>query len=254
MLGLPQYQKFLIFLQMVALIGLVFRLFQTGLHRTYPVFFYFLVAEVAQSIVLSLTDYGSVMYRNLFLVTASTIVCFYVLIVLELYTIVWRNLTGIASLARTFTKISLGIAVVVSLLVLKFENRPANVVGRFIIVERSIILSLVFFVLLVTAFLVYYPTRLNRNVIVYSIGYAFYFLSTATALFVDNIRLLNITAVNYILLTVSALSLLFWLACLNRQGEKTEIVMGHLWDRRDETRLLRQLQDINASLLRTIRK
>src|SRR5271166_3390583 len=250
MLGLPLYQKFLLILQMLALVALVFRLVQTGLYRIYPVFFYFLVSEAVQSIVLPWTTYGTTLYKNLFLITASAILCFYVLVVLELYSIVLRDLIGIASLARTYTKIAICAAVIISLMLLVLEKSPTSIVEQFVILERSIVSSLVLFVVLTTAFLVYYPIQLNRNVIVYSLGYAFYFLCTATTLLFGNMGVMNLYFVNNILLTVTALCLLFWVVFLNRKGEEKSVVFGHGWDRHDEARLLQQLQAINSSLLR----
>jgi hypothetical protein len=65
----------------------------------------------------------------------------------------------------------MAVAVAGSLVLLRVERAPVSVIGYFFECERSIISSLVIFVLLTMLFLVYYPVPLNRNVIAYSIGY-----------------------------------------------------------------------------------
>jgi hypothetical protein len=110
------------------------------------------------------------------------------------------------------------------------------------------------FVLLINLFLVYYPIPLNRNVIVYSIGYAVYFLTKAAALFARNVSDELQRQISAVLIAVSTGCLIFWALALNRRGETKTVVIGHKWRAEDEERLLSQLKEINASLGRAARK
>ena len=254
MSGISSYQHSLLILQVVALLSLVVRLLWNGLRTSYPIFFYFLIIEAIQLLIPFAINYRTDLYGHLFLVTETLIICLYALVVLELYSIILQDLSGIAGLARLYTRIALGAAILASILLLSFESSPSNRMAKFFTFERAIVSSLLLFVFLITAFLVYYPIPLNRNVIVYSIGYAFYFLCKATVLFARNLGLAGNVIVSNTLLGVSTLCLLFWLFFLDRKGERKTFVIGHRWDRGEEARLLKQIEGINSSLLRTARK
>jgi hypothetical protein len=252
--GLPSYQKLILALQVLLLLLLVVRLSRDRLHRVYPFFFWFLIAEAIQSLCPFLITYGTWLYRDVFLVSQTIIISFFTLVVLELLSIVLRDLKGIASIARAYTSMAIGVAVLFSALLLGLERSPTNLTSAFFIFERSIVSSLVFFVLLITIFLVYYPIPLTRNIVVYFCGYAFYFLCRAAGLFAQTTGAANLAILNGILLTGWAISVLFWLIFLNGEGEHRCLVLGHRWRPQDEGRLLQQLQAINATLLRSARK
>jgi hypothetical protein len=126
------------------------------------------------------------------------------------------------------------------------ERTPANLLQAFYAFERAIVSSLLFFVLLMTVLLWYYPIRLSRNVIVYSIGYAAYFLARAAAFF---LRIFSV-----ILLTIDTGCMVFWLLRLTREESAPRAIYGGRWHPDDQDRLLGQLQAINSRLLREVKK
>jgi hypothetical protein len=250
----PLDQQVLLAVQTVALVGLCARLWFAGLHRVYPYFFCYLFLLLFQVAVGASLPFYSNLYRNFYLGTESLIICFYALIVLELYSVVFDDLAGIAAISRRYIKMVLAFAIVISLLPLRLEKAPVTITEHFFVFERTVVFSLVLFVLLIAAFLIYYPVPLNRNVIVYSIGYVVYFLTKATALFINNLSYSWKRQVSTVLLGVSTASLLFWLFALHRQDESKTLIIGHQWNPEDEERLLAQLKAINTSLLRAARK
>src|SRR5205085_5080812 len=141
-----------------------------------------------ETLVLALVGYGTVAYGYVWMAAEALVLCFYTLIVLEGYSTVLRDLEGIASISRRYIQITIGGAVLIALLLLGLERSPKTVFGYFYALDRAVVSSLLVFVLLITVFLVYYPIPLSRNVIVYSVGYAVYFLTKATALFVRNVN------------------------------------------------------------------
>ena len=161
----------------------------------------------------------------------------------------FTNDRRIASISRRYITVTIAVATAGSLLLLRLEETPRNYVSTFLVIERAIIFSMVIFILLVSAFLAYYPIPLNRNVVVYSIGYSVYFLTKATALFVRTLGHYVMPQISTVLLVVSSACLLFWAIALNRQGELHTVVIGHKWKREDEARLLSQLKAINSTLL-----
>jgi hypothetical protein len=250
MLGLLRYEDLLLYVQQAALAGLLIRFVASGLQRTYRFFFLYLIVLAVQNLVPVLTVWSSNLYASCFLVTEGVIVLFYALIVLELYSLVLRELPGIASVSRRYIKLALAVAIMVSLALLQFEQLPGTYMARFSTFESTIVSSLVLFVFLITGFLVYYPIPLNRNVIFYSIGYAFYFASKALALFLLNTGRDWDPLVSFVLIAVSTTCLIFWIFSLSRVGEQKTIVIGHRWNQKDEQRVIEQLDAINRSLMR----
>jgi hypothetical protein len=248
---LPIEQQILLVIEITALAILCLRMWLAGLHRVYAFFFGYLVLEFLQTLIPLLVPLESRLYLNLYLASQALIVAFYALVVLELYSKVLRDLPGIASTARRYIKFTLVAAIMIALLPLALETANATVGGYFLSYERTVMLSLVVFVLGVSAFLVYYPIPLGRNVIVYSMGYAVYFLTAATTAFLNILGPSWTRAASSINMGVSLACLILWIIALSREGENKRVVVGHQWNPGDERRLLAQLDAINAGLLRT---
>jgi hypothetical protein len=252
--GLP-FEQFLQALQIAALAGLCLRIWWSGLYRTYVYFFGYLLLALAQSAVLPFLPLRSRLYLNGWMVTEGLIVCFYALIVLENYSNILREVAGIASVAQRYIKLTLAFAVLVSLLLVGIEKTPATVPQYFIVCDRVVMSSLLVFVLASLSFLLYYPIALNRNVVIYSIGFAVYLISKAAALFAANLGLRGWDReINAACVGASTACLLLWLFTLSRRGERKTVVVGHQWDPKDEKQLLSRLQAINESLLRGSKK
>jgi hypothetical protein len=249
MLRLLRYENLLLYVQLAAIVGVLVRFAATRLHRIYRFFFVYLIVLALQVLCALVIPHDTNPYAYSFLATEGLIVLLYALIVLELYSLVLRDLPGIASIARRYIKIALAAAILLSLAVLQLEQIPQGTISRFFTFESTIVCSLVFFVFLITVFLVYYPIPLNRNVIFYSIGYAFYFTTKALALFLRNTGH-QWDKFGFSLVTVATGCLLFWVFSLSQSGEQKTIVFGHRWNEKDERRLIEQLDAINKSLLR----
>jgi hypothetical protein len=251
---LPIEQQFLLVAEIAALSILCLRMWVAGLHRIYVYFFGYLVLELLQALIPLLLPLKSRLYRDSFVASEALIVAFSALVVLELYSNVLRDLPGIAGTARRYINFTLILAIGIALLPLGLEKTKATLMGYLWFYERTVMASLVVFMLLVSAFLVYYPVPLGRNVIVYLMGYAVFFLTAATAAFIDNLGHVWNREVGSIVMGVEAACFVFWLLALDRQGETKRVVVGHQWNPADEQKLRAQLDAINASLLRASRK
>jgi hypothetical protein len=251
---LPIEQQALLFFELAAVLALCVRLWSAGLYRIYSYFFGYLLLEFLQALIPLLVPLDSRLYRDLFVVSQGLIVGFYALVVLELYSKTLGDLVGIATLARRYIRITLVLAIIIALLPFRLEKSAATMTGYLFAFERAVMSSLVVFILLLSGFLVYYPVPLGRNVIVYLIGYAVFFLTTATVAFINNLGYVWNRQLASANMAVSVACLVFWLFALSRQGESKRAVLGHQWNHGDERRLLAQLDAINASLLRSGRK
>lgn len=157
-------------------------------------------------------------------------------------------------MARRYVKVAFALGVILSLLILAWEKTPKGFVGTALIVDRVVVVALVVLVLLITAFLVYYPIPLSKNTVVYSLGFAVYFLAKAGGRVVENVSGNWYGQVNLLLVVVPTACLIYWILALNQKGEEKTVVVGHRWNPGSEERLLAQLKEINASLLRAARK
>jgi|SRR5271165_168594 len=247
---LPIEQQILLVVQIAALAMLCLRMWLAGLHRVYVYFFGYLVLELLQSLIPVLAPLDSRLYRDTYVASQALIVAFYVLVALELYSKVLGDLPGIAAVARRYIQVILALAFGIALLQLGLVKSKATLTGYVVTFERTVMASLVVFVLLVTLFLVYYPVPLGRNVIAYLMGYAVYFLTRTTITLIINLGHRWTREMSTVAMTVSVLCLGFWIIALNREGETRRVVVGHRWNPADEKKLRAQLDAINTSLLR----
>jgi hypothetical protein len=250
MSGLRPYEAFLAVLETVAAAALLIRFSYTGLYKTYRFFFAYLMIVCVQGIAPFFLRRRTFSYGMVFFITEAIILCLYALIVLELYSVVLRELPGIASIARRYIRIAIAIAILISALLLGLERTPSNVIASFFSFERPIVSSLVFFVCLITVFLARYPISLHRNVIYYTVGYAFYFTSKAAVLLLRNTGHEWDKPLSSALLGICTACLIFWTFALRSQPPPDAQVAPRRWKGPEEQRLLEQLNAVNASLLR----
>jgi len=251
----PFEQELLLYVEAIAYLGLCVRLLWTRLYRTYPYFFSYLVLSLIQLLAVAFLPLHSVSYLRVWMVSEALTISAYAMVVLETYGIVLSGLAGIASIARGFLKIALGVAASASLLLLGFEATPAQLPGYFTACERVIVSSLLLLVLFSLGFLAYYPVPLHRNALYYSVGFAVYLLTKTATLFAGNLRYYWwYRQVSTSLLAVCCACLLFWLFTLSRKGEQVIVSAGHRWSPEDEQRVLSSLRSINDELLGSQRK
>jgi hypothetical protein len=233
------------------------RLYQLDLNRVYRFFFAFLVLTTVRSLFLLPFRLESNTYALIYLVTLPILWVFYILIVLELYSLVLQNYSGIYSLGRWTLYGALFFSVAVSGLTLipTWGNEKSMLLFWSTTVTRGVDFSLVIFLLLILVFLSRYPVALNRNIIVHCIVYTVFFLGTSMTILVRNVVGHEMMSqLNTVLEVISAGCYLVWIFFLTRAGESRITMMWHNWSPDDEQRLIDQLNSINATLLRAARK
>jgi hypothetical protein len=235
------------------------RLRQLGLHTVYRFFFVYLIFAATRSVTLFLLPFslGSSTYAIVYLVTAPVLWIFYVLVVLELYSLVLRNYAGIQSLGKwtLYGALFFSIAISVLTLIPSWGNERSRLLFWCTTVERGVVFSLVIFLLLILLFLSSYPVALNRNVLVHSIVYTVYFLGISTIELIHNMVGHEVVhQLNNVVLVMTMGCYLAWIFLLTRAGESGVAMLRHNWAPADEQRLVDQLNSINATLLRVARK
>lgn len=252
-----------------AYVALYLRLRQQGLDRVYRVFTIYLLFHAARAILMAVlpavwyglehrhyTPFGNNVYGWCWTLTAPIQWILNVLVVVQLYSLVLRNHKGIASLGRWILCAGLAIALGISALTvpadLSHSAEKYPVLRYLFVVEKGVDTSMVIFLLLITAFLVWFPIPLSRNVVLYSMVFALFYLSNALAEFVQNLRGSAVWgAVSLALLVLNLLCLGIWIVFLNRAGESKTVVVRHGWAPQHEEFLVQQLAAINSSLMRS---
>lgn len=235
---------------------LILRLMREGLTRRYRTFTIFLLAETAQNCVLFSLQWNSNVYAWAWIVSEAVICLFYLLVLLELYTLVLEGYPGIATTGRRAMLGSLALSVVISGLTLMGDiSNPSEKYRELALltaIERGLLFSLVLFLLLIAGFLAYYPVPLRRNVVVHATVYFLYFFGSAASLFYRNVTGHEVgAAANFAGLIVSVLCLAAWISLLDREGESLASAQLKRPRREDEERVMQQLNEINAALTRS---
>ncbi len=248
---------------------LYLRLRQQGLRRVYRVFAAYVLFRAARTVALvtlprvwyavlhrPFVPYANNAYGWLWALSEPMVWILQVLIVLELYSLVLQNHKGIASFGRWAVLGGLAIATVVSSVTLPAEMSHSaekfTILRTYFLVNRGLDASLVVFLLIITAFLAWFPVPLNRNVVLYSMVYALYFTVGALAELARNLG--GLAAWSGVNLAINGLELLclgIWIAFLNRAGEARTVVVHQTWTAQHEEFLVRQLEAINAGLMRS---
>ena len=184
---------------------------------------------------------------------------FYILVSLDVYSLVLHKYKGLQTVGRWVFIIAITLAVGISAASLIPTGRSAAesapLVFYFALVGRGIMFSLVLFILLILFFLSRYPIALSRNVVVHVIVCTVFLISHSMGYLVRNVRGNTVThTVNVVHLVITIACYATWMIMLTRRGEETKMVVRREFTPAEEKRLVDQLTSINSSLLRATRK
>jgi len=235
------------------------RFFWLKLALNYRFFVLYLLFITVRSSVTWAFEPGSAIFQNIWRNTQPIVWILYVLIVLEICSLIFKEYRGIQLLGRWAIWGSLIVAVVLS----SFSLMPtwrnlrtdALLFQRYLMIERGIDFALVILLLLILGFLLSLPIPLSKNVVIHCILYSAFFMSNTMGILLVNVTGTYISQlVSLSLQSVSALCLLAWLVFLTREGEVKKMVLRRQLTSSDEEQLLGQLANINATLMRASKK
>jgi hypothetical protein len=249
-------------LQFISLVGAVLlavRLFATGLWRHYPIFFWYFVFRIPNTLWPLLEKSTTPLYEHTWIITEPISWAFHVLVVVELCRLVLNRHRGIYSLLRWAMYGAVAIAISISIVSLLPKIKPrmsfdTRLVGFWVATARGIDFAIALFLLLILFFLSRYPVRLNRNILVHSALYTIFFFGGALAMFLRT--LLGTPAApttNLILEFLSVTCIFAWVIFLTPKGERVQASF-RAFGSHHEQHALHQLETLNATLLKASRK
>jgi hypothetical protein len=269
---MPSAALFISFFQAITILGsalTVLKLLTTGLYRRYRIFFiYFVFRLPSMTLMLLLTNLkglpggngsSSNLYFWAFLCSEPFMLLFYILVVVELYSLVLERYKGLYTLGRWAMYGAVLISGTISILSLlpkiaASTPEPSRRLMYELAAERGIDLALVIFILLIGWFLSKYPVPLSRNVVVHTVIYSIFFLSDALVLLWRTLLGYNVDNVfNVVSTAVSSACAVAWWLMLSARGEEVQVHVPQIRPESEE-RILQQLDLLNATLLKVSRK
>jgi len=235
----------------VAFLALLIRLASIRLVRSYPALSGWLVVNLISAGAAWMIPMDFDSYRWYYVASEGFNLIFFSWMVVQLYTGVLESFPGIAFMARRVIQVTLPLSVIGSLSLLPFEVTPRGPVTLTYLVSRTLIAALAVFVLMITAFIVWFPVRVHRNAMIYSMGFALFLVPKAASMFLTNSLHAPYWFGGIASMIACTVCLLLWAFGLGRSGETTYLSPGRVFHPHDEARLLAYLASINRTLLRT---
>ncbi len=251
-------ERVLFYLNFFAELLLLWRFIRCQLHRTYrSLFWYWVVQAVVALVLMSVPMFT---YRYLYTYYgAQTIVLFMaVFVVQDLYRIALLEYPAVVSLERRIMIGAMVIAAMVALLGIPLDSTilPGHypAIQRFLTFERIMNFVILMLLLLISGFLLWFPIKVRRNIVVYIFGFVLFHASRSFGFLLINLQPQEATRViSTVLLGVTLLCLLIWIVGIRPEGERATATPGYRRDPEAMRRLSRQLEAINQTLARFVR-
>jgi hypothetical protein len=242
------------YLDLLFNVVVVCRLIQLRLYSVYPVFFVFLcVPMVMQSGAVAFGT-GSDWFLGFFTVLEPIRSILYILVVFELFSLIFRNYAGLRSLSRWVMGVAAAVAMLIVILTAAMtgtsEFSASEFVRRFLPIERGIAFGLVIIIIILLYFISRFPIKLPRNSVVLCMLYSFWFLSDAAVLVVATLNKDYRFLVNDALAVLEIGSYLGWALLLSKSGEFQETRVRRDISPDTERALIGELDAMNQLLLR----
>jgi hypothetical protein len=248
-------ERILFHLNFVAELVLLWRLIHCGLYRSYRSLFWYWLVQALTTLVILPVPMRTYLYLYMYWAAQSIYLLMAVFVVQDLYRIALQEHPAVASFGRTSVVIAMVLAAVVALSGIKLDSTilPGHfpAIQRFLTFERSMDFVLLIFLLLISGFLLWFPIKLQRNIVVYISGFVLYHASRSFGVLLINLLPQGATAaISTVLLGLSLLCLLIWIVEIRPEGERVKTTLGYRSDPEVMQRHRRQLDAINAALAR----
>jgi hypothetical protein len=255
-------------IQWVSLLGAFLtaaKLYRSGLYRRYRVFFAYFLFRVPIAAYPLLIHVKSPVYFYIWVFTTPLVWAFYVAVVLELCRLVLERHRGLYTLGKWAMWAGMAVSVTLSVLsvLAKFQAAPPqkrsrsllpSIIGYFLAADRGVTFCLAIFLLLMLLLLSRYPVRLSRNVVLHTTLYTIFFLSNTLGVILLSVFGKDLfTAIDAVMMGISALCILAWLIFLTPKGEEVRVDIPRFAPENEE-RILYHLDALNSTLLKVSRK
>lgn len=246
-------------LQCLGFAVLAAHLFRTGLADTFRPFTILCLFEPIRVAASAWIPRNTDSYAHFYFVTQPVIWTIYIWMTLEVFRGALGSYRALYTLSRQALTGCMVVALLVATATLGLDFRrpgsPYPILELFLLVERTVAVSLLVFVFALMALLTWFPVPLNRNSLAHAVVFTFFFSAKTAMLFSRNLFGPAFTRTgNMLLLAAILISLLLWRILLVRAGSASMVHSGVSRDPETEARLMAQLEDLNQTLAGSLRK
>lgn len=243
---------------------LICRLVLLRLHAVYRVFCFFVVFDLISSgiaFVELVMFHADSAYLITWIAMRAVAWALSLWMVYALLDAVLANFHGILKLSRKVLNWTFLLALLVALSTAKPEysvgglagstHVMGRVLGLALVLERVICSAALLALVAILGFILWFPVRLPRNLVVFSIGFVAYFAINAGLLLIESFvsHTVSQTIGNALTLLLS-LCYAYMALSITADGERRYVSVGHGWSVGQQQRLVRQLEDMNDALIR----
>jgi hypothetical protein len=250
----------------VAGLVLIARLLILRLHRVYTVFWVFVLWRlIAASIfVVEINVNWKLDYRIMWLIVELIDWCISLWMVYALLDAILANLPGILRFSRKLLNYTFAGAVLIAILSARPEHSASggtsasllnSAVALGVEIDRVVSTAAALVLVAVLSFVLWFPVRMPRNLALLSVGYLGFFCSNTLLLLTRGLWPAEYSGFpGTISILLMAACFAYWALCITPQGETVPVTIGHSWHLAKQDLLLRQLDAMNAALLRQARR
>ncbi len=247
---------------------LVLKLLSLRLHAIYQYFSLYLVCELIGSTVWILVRSFDrrAEWSDYRLLWAAQQIVVDTIIILTVYTLlgtVLDRLPGILTLSRRYLNFTFVAAGLISTGSLAWESHKSgyvnqgswqdNVLFVAILADRAVSIVVLLSILAILCFLLWFPVQIARNLAVFIVGFSVYSAGSSFGLLFQG----SITDENHRLIISTSLELLtsacyaYWVIFISPAGEQVPARLNVRRDPEEQDRLIRSLELLNESVLRS---
>jgi hypothetical protein len=235
------------------------RLWQLKLIHSYPILFVWLCGALPNGFAFIFWGPKDRHYFYTYVPSELVLLVLHVLVVWELFSVIFQQYKGLRSLSRWVMGIAAAISASISLGILAVTATGQRFITKRGVLylsnaERSEASALVLFILILLFFISRYPIKLPRNNVVHSAIFSIYFLSDAAGLLLfSSLSARGAHLANSFMTCIQAGCYLAWGLLLSREGERTVTKVRQNLSPERERILIRELDALNETLLRASR-
>jgi hypothetical protein len=251
-------ERALFYLNFIAQLVLLYRLLQSGLYRIYLSLFLYWLLQTLPSVALMAIPIHSHRYVYVYWGAQTINVLMAVYVVQDVYRIALIEHPAVASFASRTVLAAMAVAALVALSGITLDSTilagQSPAIHRFATFERSMNFIILLLLLIVSALLLWFPIKVRRNIVVYISGFVLFSASRSCGLLLANLLPASETRlVSTVLLALTFVCLLIWIAGIQPEGELVTATPGYRRNPETMQRLSHQLDSINAALTRFVR-
>jgi hypothetical protein len=236
-------------------IVVIARLIYHRLFRVYPFFFAFLcITAVPQAAGAMLGARSHVLFYC-YVVVEPIRNILYILVVWELFSVIFQNYAGLRTLSRWVMGVAAAIAPLGFILTMAAPGeafKPSRYVSMVVRFERGVAFGLVIFIIIMLYFISRYPIKLPRNSVAHCLVFSVLLLGDAAVLLASSFlpKDLGRQVVNNGQALLEIGCYIGWALLLSKAGEYQETRVRRDIAPEDEKALIGELDAMNALLLR----